>query len=164
MARHLSTIIAGVVGALEAWASAVPTPGEVSVAADRDEGLAALGETPKSWRLIVWVEGETGTEGTEEAETRVRIGLTVGRGLAATVRKELMVGRGSGPPVYDLIEGVVSKARGLWVAEQSPCRVLDYQGWEWVRFEVGVMHYVVQTNYILRRQLPAASAALVVLS
>lgn len=139
----------------------LPTAGEVTVAADEEEGLEVLGQGPKGWRMALWFGGEAPKAALADdlSTVTVRLGLAYERGLGKTARADLTVGRGNMPPVLDLIEGVVRLMRGVHTASVAPdprndtCFLMRFRGWAWQRFDLGVGHSVAVLTFSLDRQL-----------
>lgn len=162
MASSLSTILKALSVGLTDWAESLePVAGVVTIAADEDEGLDMLGESPKGWRLVLWANGETPKAATSDelVTTAIRIGLSATRGMRKQPGKELIEGRGNLPPILEMIEGTVAMVRGMHTQVMQPdpraegCWLLRYRGWEWVRFLTGVGHFTAQMNFTLDRQV-----------
>jgi hypothetical protein len=172
MASPLSSILKALSVGLTDWAESMePVSGVVAIAADEDEGLDMLSESPKGWRLILWAGGEAPKAATSDelVTTGIRIGLSATRGLRKQPGKELIEGRGNLPPILDMIEGTVATVRGMHTQVMQPnpkadsCFLMRYRGWEWVRFLTGVGHFTAQMNFTLDRQVAARAPMRIIL-
>jgi len=162
----LATILLGIQTALAAWcADTTPVKGVVSVAADALEGYEALKDAPTGYRVVLWWAGDKPVSANNDAHvgSLLQVGIAIAKGLTKDPRAELLAGTAQRDvPVLDIIEGVTATMRGLYVGASAPtkqndsCWLLRYAGGsEWIKYEVGVDHYVHQLNFTLNRELPA---------
>lgn len=172
MPSPLSAIIRAMHDSLKLWAEDVEgAAGVVSIAADEEEGLDLLAESPRAWRLILWAGGEApkAAVSDELVATTIRLGVSMARGLKVQPGLDLIQGRGNMPPILDVIEGVIRRARGLHVSVATPplnatdCYLLRYRGWEWVSFIMGAKHHSARIDFTLDRQIQQRDPLRVVL-
>lgn len=151
MASPLSVILKALRTTITAWAASVePVPGVVSVAADEVEANGLMQTAPKGWRVCLFIPAEDGVQ-TNENKTGLIALVTTARGLSLDARAELEDGRGSLPPVLDIVEGVGAALRGLYV-EHPACPLLTFTGWQWVKYELENSHYVARLAFAFSRQ------------
>lgn len=158
--------------ALAAWAADTePVKGVVQVAGDAMDGYAALESAPRGYRLVLWWAGDTPAGNTTElVASNIAVGIAVQKGLTKAPHGELAQASAARPAVLDIVEGVLATCRGLYLGGSAPgsnndgCWLLTFTGSEWIAFEVGVEHYVLQLNFTLPRQLPARSELQVTLT
>jgi hypothetical protein len=166
MASSLSSILKAMSVSLTDWAELMePVGGVVSIAADEEQGLDMLAESPKGWRLILWAVSEAPVAGTSDelVATTIRVGLSAARGMSKVPGREVLESRENLPPILDMIEGTISHLRGMHTSVQVPalksetCFLLRFRGWEWVKFLTGVSHYTARMDFTLPRQIAARS-------
>lgn len=149
--------------ALTAWAASTTPRGDVAVHADALEAYAALEMPPRGFSLALWWAGDSPNGPTDDiVGSAIGVGVAIAKGLTRDPHTELLGGTAArATPVLDIIEGVTATLRGLHIGGQpapgapASCYLLRYTGSSWIKFEVGVAHYVHQLNFQLSRQIPA---------
>lgn len=162
MPSPMSSILAGAVAALSAWAGSVSPKGTVGVAGDALEGYEQLRLNPTTWRAVMWWAGDSPMNpGRDDAvNARIAVGIAIAKGMALEATKELIQASATRPAVLDVIEGIISSVRGMHTATIAPpithdsCYALRYTGGNWIKYEVPVAHFVFQADFTLSRQLP----------
>lgn len=170
----LSSVLLAIQTSLTAWcADTTPIKGEVSIAADAQEGYEALKDAPRGFRVVLWWAGDKPVSGNNDGfvGSVLQVGIAIAKGLTKDPRAELLEGTAQRAiPVLDIIEGINATMRGLYIGTMptkanDSCWLLRYAGGsEWIKYEVAVEHYVHQLNYILNREIPARQPLVVVLT
>ncbi len=121
---------------LTAFAPAVK--GVFSRARDPFEVIELLGESPGKFRVILLWTGEDIAGDSRRSgvvETKFSVTVSHNRGLGIVQGGNLTVGRGTEPPLQELLGLVRERLRSLVLPDVTTARLLEYIGCEPVKYE-----------------------------